>query len=162
MKPRLIMLFLGLILVMSLAVACIPESPEPTPTAMSGNSEDFVVCAWDALGKEKFDRAIECAQQCTDAFEGVAFAQQDALTEAPPVGAVSDEENTAIHANWALNDVATSYFIMGKALVELGRVDEAKEAYQGAIELPYGRTWDPQGWFWSPAETASEELNKMP
>ena len=104
---------------------------------------------------------MENAQKCIDLFETTATEQQAKLTSAPPDGAVSDDQKKAIYANWALNDVGTSYWIKGQALEKLGRVNDAKEAYKGAQKFPYARTWDPKGWFWQPAKAASERLMKL-
>ena len=148
-----------------LCAGCLPSTPQPTATAtataISATSEALTQAAWDALEKAP-NAAVENARQCIDLFEATATEQQAKLTTAPPDGAVSVEQKKAIVANWALNDVATSYWILGQALEKLDRVDEAKEAYQGAERFPYGRTWDPKGWFWQPAKAASDRLEKLP
>lgn len=145
-----------------LLATCFPSTPEPTPTVMPTTSEALTTAAWAALEPQP-EEAIKHAQKCIDLFEDEAIEQQNALTEAPPEGQVTDEQKEAIFSNWALNDVATCYFIAGKASEKLGRVDDAKEAYQGAQEFPYARTWDPT-WegFWSPAEEAEREFSKLP
>lgn len=117
--------------------------------------------AWDALENGQYETAVENAQTCISLFEGEAVIQQAALTEAPPLGTVSEEQKQAIFSNWALNDVATCYWIKGQALEKLGRIEEAKESYRKAQEFPYARTWDPKGWFWSPAEAASKRLAEL-
>lgn len=157
-----ISLVLGLLL-----TACLPSTPEPTPTptptptVVPTTSEALTVAAWKALETQP-EAAIEYCQKCIDLFEDEAIKQQEAFTEPPPFGKVNEEQKKAIFSNWALNDVATCYFIMGQALAKLGRIDDAKEAYRGAQKFPYARTWDPS-WegFWSPAEGASKELSKM-
>jgi hypothetical protein len=66
---------------------------------------------------------------------------------------------------WAVNDVATAYFVKGRAAEYLLKKQKnqkykqiAQEAYQSAMKFTYARCWDPQGWFWSPAEAAGERL----
>jgi tetratricopeptide (TPR) repeat protein len=117
--------------------------------------------AWGALGNREYQRAVDLARQCISLFENQAIQQQQALSAAPPNGVVSEADKQRIFANWALNDVATSYFILGQALEQLNRINEAKEAYRGALRFPYARTWDPKGWFWSPAEAAAKRLTEL-
>ena len=158
MRPWRITIGLGFGFVFSLFLAaCLPSTPEPTPTTVPPDSASLTACAWAELEGNP-DAAIECAQQCIDMFEDEAVKQQDELAEAPPLGQVSEEQKEAIFSNWALNDVGTCYFIVGQALAKLGRVDDAKVAYQGAERFPYARTWAPsgKGSFWSPAEAATK------
>jgi hypothetical protein len=122
------------------------------------SSEGLVGAAWDALGRGQNDRAIELAEQCVRLFEGQALAQQQALAAAPPLGAVDAATKQAILQNWALNDVATAYFIIGQAHERAVRTADARVAYGSALLLPYARTWDNAGWFWSPAVSAAERL----
>lgn len=145
-------------------VACVPSTPQPTPTptAVFTTSEQFITAAWNAFNNNQFPEAIDLAQECINRWENEAINQQSALTQAPPNGKVSNDDKKAIFANWALNDVATAYFIKASSLEKLGKNAEAKDAYQKVITFPYARCWDPKGWFWSPAEVASENLAKMP
>jgi len=63
---------------------------------------------------------------------------------------------------WALNDVGTSLFIKAEALKKAGKVDEAKKVYKELIDKYfYSQCWDPQGWFWKPAEAAQQALDEM-
>ena len=63
---------------------------------------------------------------------------------------------------WALNDVGTSLFIKGEALKNAGKAKAAKAAYKQLIdEYYYAQCWDPQGWFWKPAEAAQEALDAL-
>jgi tetratricopeptide (TPR) repeat protein len=121
----------------------------------------LTTAAWDALGNGRYATAIENAQRCIDLFEDEAIAQQDALNAPPPLGSVDNAQKQEVLSNWALNDVGTSYFIIGQALEVLGRVEDAKSAYREAQRFPYARAWDPQGWFWSPAEGASQRLSEL-
>ena len=63
---------------------------------------------------------------------------------------------------WALNDIGTCYFIMGKAYTAIGEKEKAIESYQKLIEeYFYAQCWDPSGWFWKPAEAAQEALDEI-
>jgi hypothetical protein len=152
------------IVLCTLLSACFPPTPAPTstPTPMLSTSEEFVTAAWNEYNQNEFAKAIELAQECINRWGNDAVKQQSALTQAPPNGKVTDDEKKAIFANWALNDVGTAYFIKAESLGKLGKTDDAKDAYKTVIKFPYARCWDPKGWFWAPAEVASENLAKMP
>lgn len=67
-----------------------------------------------------------------------------------------------VHDYWALNDVGTSYFIRGGALAKLGRKAEAIAAYKVVRDdLYFAQTWDPKGWFWSPADAAHPKIDAL-
>jgi tetratricopeptide (TPR) repeat protein len=121
--------------------------------------EDLTASAWAAL-KEKPEEAIEKAQACIALFEQEAIEQQGAIVSPPPLGRVTDAQKTAISANWALNNVGTCYYILGKAFAKLGRTTDAREAYEKAQEYFYARAWDSNwnGFYWSPAVGASNDL----
>ena len=36
------------------------------------------------------------------------------------------------------------------------QIDAAKQAYAQCIYMACGRAWDPNGWFWSPAEVCAK------
>lgn len=144
--------------------ACFPPTPPPTPisTPVISTSAECVTAAWNDYNQNNFAKAIEFAQECINKWEGDAVKQQSELTKAPPKGEVTDEEKKVIFANWALNDVGTAYFIKALSLEKLGKTSEAKDAYNAVLTLPDARCWDPQGFFWSPAEAASENLARLP
>ena len=126
-------------------------------------NEQLTSDAWAVLNRLDYAVAIQKTEECIDSFELQAIRDQEALKDSPmpPVGAVSDEDKAVIQARGVLNDVATCYFIKGQALEKLGRVNQAKEAYQSAKQFPHARTWDPLGFFWSPAQAASDRLAKL-
>ncbi len=70
--------------------------------------------------------------------------------------------NDDIFKYWALNDVATAYYIQGDAYRRANMKDEAKEAYNKVInDYTFGQCWDTKGWFWKPADAAKEKLAMM-
>jgi tetratricopeptide (TPR) repeat protein len=128
--------------------------------------EQLTSAAWNAFNKGDYVSAIAEAQECIDAYEGEALKEQEELSarcaSLPPRGTVTDEEKRSIFSYGVLNDVATCYFIMGQALENLDRIEEAKEAYSGAQKFPYARTWDGNRQiFWSPADAASGRLEQL-
>lgn len=120
--------------------------------------------AWNALNASEYPNAVSIAQECISAFANQALREQRALDGAtpPPVGKVGEDEKQAIFSHGVLNDVATCYFIKGQALERLNRLSEARDAYIQAEQFSYARTWDEQGWFWSPAEAATDRLSALP
>ena len=120
-------------------------------------SETLTTRAWEAIDAGRYMDAVKYADKCAELYEEEAREMQEALKNDPARRASKSADE--IHANWALNDVGTSYFIKGEALHKLGKNEEALGAYKAVItEFNYAQTWDPKGWFWSPAEAANKKL----
>jgi hypothetical protein len=93
-------------------------------------------------------------KQCIDLYKDQAVKMQASLKEAAP-------KDTA-NQFWALNDVGTCYFIQGKALDDQGDKKGAIAAYKVlADSLSFAQCWDPQGWFWKPADAARKRLAEL-
>ena len=117
-------------------------------------SSTLTTNAWNALGTQKYDDAIACANKCLELYEGKALEMQAALKDYAPA-------ETAAQM-WALNDVGTSLFIKGETLVKKGDLKGAKEAYQRVFkEFKYAQTWDTKGWFWKPADAAKKKFVEL-
>lgn len=127
--------------------------------------------AWEAFNRQDYPSAIGLAERCVDDFGLAAGRIQSSLVQEgmpePPTGAVSDAEKNTIFQRGLLNDVATAYFVQGRSAEYLFREGgdgaaehraAAESAYRATCELSYGRTWDPQGWFWSPCEASRDRL----
>ena len=120
--------------------------------------------AWEEYDRKSHADAVKAAERCITAFEASANKVQEKLEKEKvktPVGEVSPEEKTAIEANGLLNDVGACYVIKGLSLAKLKKTAEARAAFQAAEKLTHARVWDAKGWFWSPAEKATEELLKL-
>ncbi|HOY10541.1 MAG TPA: beta-glucanase precursor [Candidatus Omnitrophota bacterium] len=118
-------------------------------------SSTLTAKAWGALNSKDYKEAIIYTDKCIELYSDKAREMQAKMNEYPS-GATEE-----IHTNyWALNDVATSLFIKGKALLELGQEDQAKDVFKTLIgEFTYGQCWDPNGpWFWAPARAAKDQL----
>lgn len=135
------------------------------------SQENCLKNAWDAFNSKNYLKAIEFSDQCIDEFGRIALRKQKELDSlkipAPPVGKVSDAEKRAIFERGLLNDVATSCWIKGRSYEYLykkgGKNKEhykkmAEDAYRETCKYNHGRTWDPQGWFWSPCKSANERM----
>jgi len=125
-------------------------------------NNELVSAAFDALNKDDFPRAIANADRCISEFGGAADQEQDKLEKAkipiPGTGKVPDQEKQVIFSRGLLNDVATCFFIKGKAAESLGQQGIAISSYEEAARYTYARCWDPNGWFWSPSEAAKGRL----
>lgn len=138
--------------------------------AVVASEQPCVKNAWNSFNKKKYKDAIKHADECIKDFGKSASNKQSKLEKdsipVPPTGKVRNEaEKNVIFSRGLLNDVATAYWIKGRSaeyLYETGKDNKyklmAKEAYENACVLKYGRCWDPQGWFWSPCEAATERL----
>jgi hypothetical protein len=127
-------------------------------------SEQATADAWDAYNSGKFETAITNADICIDESRGQAIRLQAKLEkEKPelPTGEVSDDVKKKIFANGPLNDVATCYFIKGRSEEKLAKKEDAVKAYEETKKYTYARAWDTKGWFWSPAEAASDRLEGL-
>ncbi|MBU0508320.1 hypothetical protein KKH27_05740 [bacterium] len=121
--------------------------------------------AWDAYNHRRYEVAICIADRCIEEFKASADKEQSQLEVAanplPPVGKVSDTERQAIIARGVLNDFATCLWIRARSAQYLGRPDQAVQDFQATSRYTYARTWDPNGWFWSPSKDALERLSVM-
>ncbi len=120
-------------------------------------SSSYIVSqAWRALRDGDFELVLAYCDKVTELYEDKAKEMQASLTEYPW------ESKDKIFSYWALNDVGTAYYIKGEALKKMGKVEEAKKAYQKVVdEFFYAQCWDPQGWFWKPAEAAQQALDEL-
>jgi len=112
--------------------------------------------AWRALTSNDTDSVMAYTDKVIELYAEEAVKMQTSLSEYPW------ESKEKIFEYWALNDVGTSLFIRGEALKKAGKGKEAKQAYQKLVDnFFYAQTWDPQGWFWKPAEAAQQALDEL-
>ncbi len=152
-------------------VVALPECP-PLVAPLPRNAE-LITCAWGFWNDGRDVEAIAVAEQCIADFEGQALRDQRALSlggqPAPIIGRPgSQNEKDEILARGVLNDVAACHFVKGRASERLGRTDEAKEEYRAVLQFPLARVWDAGGepgglgFFWSPAQAATDRLASLP
>ncbi len=123
--------------------------------------EVYTSLAWAEFNAGRNAKAMELADKCVREFYDSALDMQKDLAKRGvrlPTGAVDAATKKRIFDNGLLNDVSTCLFIKGKAAEATGDKKAAVGAYDQALKLSYGRCWDPKGWFWSPAEGASDRL----
>jgi hypothetical protein len=137
-------------------------------------SEQLTTEAWTAFNKADFKGAIAKAEECIRNFKDDADDKQEELrkkgTADPPTDEFSASEREAILKRGPLNDVATSFFIIGQSEEELYRHgkdkdpqynEKAKQAYKDACKYTYARTWDTKGFFWSPSKKACKRAERL-
>ncbi|NLE64314.1 MAG: tetratricopeptide repeat protein [Elusimicrobia bacterium] len=113
----------------------------------------FVQKGWEALAKKDLKVLKAYVQKNLDMYGQRAREMQATLSEFPW------ESPEKIHSYWALNDVGTSLFQLGQGYRNAGMNDEAIATFKQLInEYGYGQCWDPQGWFWKPAEAAQQQI----
>ena len=118
------------------------------------SSETLTSKAWEALNAGKQDQALAFADKCIELHGKEAVKMQKKLTD------FADDSEASKY--WALNDVGTCYFIKGKALEKQGKKKEAAAALTYLKDnLGYSQCWDPNGWFWHPAEAAAELIAEL-
>ena len=116
-------------------------------------SSTLTTKAWGALNNNDIESVLAYTNKCIELYAEEARKMQSNLKDYPT------GSNNDIFKYWALNDVATSYYIQGEAYRKANMKDEGKEAYNKLIkDFSYGQAWDPKGWFWKPAEAAKEKL----
>ncbi len=150
----------SLLLVAGLVLGCATMTPsEQDDATMSANldfgdfsSQTLTTRAWEALAAGNYLGAVKYTEKCAELYEAEARKMQASMSARAP--------RDKVHDYWALNDVGTSYFIMGEALTKMRRYPEALAAFKVVRdELKYAQTWDPKGWFWSPAEAAYPKVD---
>lgn len=119
-------------------------------------SNTLVSRSWAALADNDLDALVSYVNKTLELYAEEAKAMQESLDEYPW------ESNDKIFSYWALNDVGTGLFILGEGYRKAGKTVEAVETYRKVIdEYFYAQAWDPQGWFWKPAEAAQQKLVEL-
>jgi len=116
--------------------------------------KDMIVRAWEAWGAKDYEMTFYYTNRCIEVYSEKAKEEQKGLSALPAREVIDQYE--------ALNAVGTAFFIQGEAYLSLGKIDEAKKAFNIAIQdYGYAQNWDPRGWFWSVKEKAEAALKKI-
>ncbi|MBF0331621.1 MAG: tetratricopeptide repeat protein [Candidatus Omnitrophica bacterium] len=119
-------------------------------------SSTLVGRMWGALGKKDLDAGIAYYSKLTALYGETAKQMQAGMTE------YAWESPEKIHSFWALNDVGTGTFIMGEIYRVAGKKEDATAMFKKLVnEYLYAQCWDPNGWFWKPAEAAQQKLIEL-
>lgn len=148
-------------LLFALLVAAPAEETVPAPAATAGQTNEpppakdssaaLATEAWSAFDRKDYAAARAAVERCQSLYGAKAAEMQAKLTALP------DKESA--HDQWALNDVGTCTFLLGKISEAEGKNEEALTAYKTVVEqYLYSQCWDTQGWFWQPAVAAKERI----
>jgi tetratricopeptide (TPR) repeat protein len=119
-------------------------------------SSTLTTKAWEALNKDDLEGVLLYTNKCIAVYGEEAKKMQAGLTD------YAKGANEEVFKNWALNDVATCFFIQGEIYRKTKMMEEAKAAYQEVVNnYKFGQCWDIGGWFWKPAEAAAERLDAI-
>lgn len=139
--------------------ACISKDPEVSDSAA------WAISASELFTNAQYADAVATANACFKIWGPTAGQEQkqlwDSGNECPDTGAVSQRIRRKIDANGLLNDVSLALWAKSRALHELGEIEAAKKSYGQCIYMACGRVWDPQGWYWSPAEDCAEQAQAL-
>ena len=112
--------------------------------------------AWEALKESDSDSVVVYVDKILELYEEQAKTMQGSMTE------YVWESKEKIFEQWALNDVGTALYIQGEAFKKTGQYKQAETSFQMLVEnFFYAQCWDPQGWFWKPAEAAQQALDEL-
>jgi hypothetical protein len=120
------------------------------------DSQSLVAEAWNSYNNKDMGRAKAFAQETINRYSDQAKEQQASLSDFAPEGKESEY--------WALNDVATSHFILGSAYKSEGNNSKARGEFNTVIsDYKYAQAYDPeQDIYWKVADAAQKELDTLP
>ena len=117
-------------------------------------SQTLATKAWQALADKDYKGVELYAKKCLELYEAEAMKQQGSMTDFAPKEKAFEP--------WALNDVATCYFILGESYAAQKKYREARASYQKVVDnFGYAQCWDPKGWFWKTAVAAKGRFRKL-
>ncbi len=148
----------------------IPATPTivPPPLECKGTtSAELNQQAYKAWNENNFEQALACVNEVIQRWSGKADEQQAARQKDNACLSTPDPKNkeqmdSYWTANWAVNDVATSWWIRGEILKQQGNITAAKKSYKTVIDTySCAFAWEQQGWFWRVADAAQGEYDKI-
>ena len=117
-----------------------------------GSSATLTAGAWKAYNVKNYKDAIAYTSKCIESYKTIALTQQKNLASPHAT------DNSA----WALNDVATCYYVQGMAKEGLGKAADAMADYKYLIaSLDRAQCQDAKGFSWSPAKAAKDRLGAL-
>lgn len=126
--------------------------------------EAYAALTWAAFNRGAHAIAIKHADRCIAEFHQAAQEMEQDLAKRNirlPTGEVDEATKQAIFENGLLNDVAVCLLLKGQSAEARGDRRGAVAAYRDAAKLSRARSWDPRGWFWSPAEKSGDRLEVL-
>jgi tetratricopeptide (TPR) repeat protein len=110
---------------------------------------------WQALNAKNVPAVIAYDMTLERLYRQAALNMEKSLKDYP-----TGDKN--VFKYWALNDVGTGMFILGEAHQLDEKYAEARNAYNKVnTDYHFAQCWDPQGWFWKPAEAALDKITEI-
>lgn len=123
------------------------------------SSSTLVAKAWKALQANDLKGVQAYVGETLKLYAATAKQMQSGLKDYPTG---TNDSHSAIFQYWALNDVGTAVFVLGQAYQNSGDKTNAIINYKLVIsDYLYAQCWDPQGWFWKPADAAQTAINNL-
>ena len=139
--------------------ACVSTDPEVS------DSSSWALRAVNLFEQQQYAKAVTTVDACFDDWGPAAGHKQkrmwDIGRKCPRTGDVSKKDKRKIDKNGLLNDVSLALWAKARSLHELRQIEPAKQAYAQCIYMACGRAWDPQGWYWSPAEDCAKQAGEF-
>ena len=139
--------------------ACISTDPAVSDSAFWANT------AVSLFEQQQYVEAVNTVNACFRYWGPDGGMQQKELWDkgrkCPRTGEVSKKQKRKIEGNGLLNDVSLALWAKARSLHALDELEPAKQAYAQCIYMACGRAWDPQGWYWSPAEDCAEQAAEL-
>ena len=130
-----------------------------------GDSAFWATTAVRHFAERRYAEAIKTVDSCFKQWGPRAGQEQkiihDTDKECPPTGKVSTKAKVEIEQNYLMNDVSTALWAKARSQHKLNLIEQAKQSYSQCIYMTCGRTWDPKGWYWSPAEDCAKHVQKL-
>lgn len=126
----------------------------PPPDFGDRSSQTLTTKSWDALAAKNYAHVLAFTSECINLYASKAVEMQNELSQPAPAETASQL--------WALNDVGACLYIRGMAYEGMGKNDSAMADYKKLLDkVSFAQVWDPQGWFWKPADAAQQRLDVL-
>lgn len=143
----------------------VPANPCYSTDPSLGDSAYWASTAVSLYAQQNYEAAVATVDACFKYWGPKAGQAQKKLRDSnvplPPTGRVGAEMKAKIGKDYLINDVAMALWAKSRSLHELKRNEEAKQSYAQCLYMEHGRAWDPNGWFWSPAEDCAVHARKL-
>lgn len=143
----------------------VPANPCYSTDPSLGDSAYWASTAVSLFAQQNYEAAVATVDACFKYWGPKAGQAQKKLRDSnvplPPTGRVGAEMKAKIGKDYLINDVAMALWAKSRSLHELKRNEEAKQSYAQCLYMEHGRAWDPNGWFWSPAEDCAVHARKL-
>jgi tetratricopeptide (TPR) repeat protein len=140
------------------------QDPISSTIACAGDtSQELVKQSWAALLDKDYDKALACTDRAIKKWSRQADTQQlKAATGDCDETPKPEDQKPYFTANWALSDIATSWFIRGEVFYQQAKWKQAREAYKNVLDKYHcAFTLSREGWFWRTADGAQEKYDEI-